>query len=120
VALHLMLVPDAFEHIEREQEEIRVLPSDRKTQPPLMGDWTAENGRQTITHVSTGCQFRAYPMDTPLVNGLVTPFGPRYEVAVKFVGMKTIAQCPPNEEIRDLGRQGIEWILKYTAESWRR
>jgi hypothetical protein len=115
-----MPVPEALERIEREQEEIRISPSGNRTQPPLMRDWAADNERQTITHVSTGSQFRAYPVDTPMVDGLVTPFGPRYEVAVKFVGMTTVAQCPPMEEIRALGRQGIEWILKYIAESWRR
>jgi nucleoid DNA-binding protein len=29
--------------------------------PPLLRDWVAENGQQMITHVATGCQFRAYP-----------------------------------------------------------
>jgi hypothetical protein len=120
MVLHFMPVVDSPERVEQEQEEIRLLDSGPRTKPPLMRDWVAENGQQTITHVASGCQFRAYPAYLPLVEGFTTPFGQRYEIAVKFVGMKNIASCPTAEEIRELGREGIEWVLTFTSEARRR
>jgi hypothetical protein len=120
MVLHFMPVVDSSERVEREQEEIQLVASGPRPKPPLLRDWVAENGQQTITHVATGCQFRAYPVYLRLVEGFTTPFGPRYEIAVKFVGMKNIASCPTAEQIRELGRQGIEWVLTFTSEARRR
>jgi hypothetical protein len=120
MALHFMPIADSYGRVEREQEEIRLPASGPRPMPPLARDWVAENEQQTITHVASGCQFRAYPVYVPLVEGFVTPFAPRYEIAVKFVGMKNIASCPATEEIRELGRQGIEWVLTFTSEARRR
>lgn len=103
-----------------EQAEIRLLPADQKPRPPLMREWTAENDSQIITHVATGCQFRAYPVPTPLVNGIRTPFGSTYEIAVRFVGTKNLAPLPAIDDVLELGRQGIEWIRTFTFESRQR
>ena len=62
----------------------------------------------------------AYPVDAPMAAGFVTPFGARYEVAVKFVGMIGVSQCPASEQVREIGLQGIEWILTFTFEARRR
>jgi hypothetical protein len=118
----LHLVPDTYfrEQVEREQEEIRLAPTDMRPPPPFMRDWVADNDQQTITHIPSGCQFRAYPVETPMAAGFVTPFGARYEVAVRFVGMIGVSQCPAPEQVREIGLQGIEWILTFTFEARRR
>jgi hypothetical protein len=65
-------------------------------------------------------EVRAYPVEAPLAAGFVTPFAARYEVAVKFVGMIGVSQCPEPEEVREIGLQRIEWILTFTFEARRR
>jgi hypothetical protein len=62
-------------------------------------------------------QFRAYPVALG-ADGLITPFARKY-IAVRFVGMKGGGSCPAAEQIRQLGQQGIEWILIYTFEARR-
>ena len=72
MVLHLLADPD-YDPIE--SEDIRLLPEDPKAKPPLIHDWAADTKEQTITHTSSGCQFRAIRMKPPLVNGLSLPFG---------------------------------------------
>lgn len=101
-----------------EEEEIRLLAS--RSKPPLMREWAADNDAQTITHIASGCMFCAYPIPTPLVAGIRMPFASAHEIAVKFAGMKTLAECPAPDAIRELGRQGIEWVKTYTFEAYKR
>ena len=116
----LHLVPEGYlaNQIDQEQEEIRL--TEARPRPPLLRDWIAENEQQIITHTPTGCQFRAYPLEIPMAGGIVTPFGRRYEIAVKLVGMNHGAPRPTHEQIVELGRQGIEWIQTFTFEARRK
>lgn len=118
MALHLL--PDPGYDPIAEMEEIRIFPDDPEPQTPHLHDWISEPKGQIITHVSTGCRFHAYRLKAPLVNGLVLPFKRSYEIAVKFKGMLDNAPLPEREHLRELGRQGIAWILTYTFESSRR
>jgi hypothetical protein len=119
MVLHLLPVSYANDEIiPLEQEEIRLNRTDPQQTPPLKTDWVADPKEQIITHVETGCQFRAYPVPYPLRDGLVMPFAPTHDVAVRFASM--IDDRPRPANIRDLGKQGIEWILRYTFESHRR
>ena len=117
MVLHLLADPD-YDPIE--SEDIRLLPEDPKAKPPVIHDWAADTKEQTITHTSSGCQFRAIRMKPPLVNGLSLPFEHSYEIAVRFVGMRDNTPRPAHERVRELGRQGLTWILTYTYESSRR
>ncbi|MBV9747724.1 MAG: hypothetical protein JO157_02805 [Acetobacteraceae bacterium] len=100
-------------------QEIRLLPGEPPPFPPALGEWSSDIARQRITHAASGCQFHAYPVPPRMVEGLVTPFAPPYEIAVRFVGMADATPCPSPETVRELGRQGIAWILKFTAEARR-
>jgi len=106
--------------VDRHWEEVRLLPSEPR--PALRGfaDWSSDPARQVITHEATGCQFHAYPVSGRLVEGLLPPSAPLYEIAVQFIGMAGAKPVPPSETVRELALQGIEWILKYTAEARRR
>lgn len=117
----LHLIPDPGpDPLAEMQEEMRLLPNDPKPKTLRAGDWAADNREQTITHVQSGCQFRAYPLKAPLVEGLVLPFQRSYEIAVRFAGMRDDAPYPSLDEVCELGRQGLTWILTYTYESTRR
>ncbi len=109
--LHIMPVRGAIE-----QEEIK-RPDGPRALPSLMREWEADNDQQIIMHVATGGQFRAYPVALG-ADGLITPFARKY-IAVRFVGMKSGVSGPPAAQIRELGQQGIEWILTYTFEARR-
>jgi hypothetical protein len=69
--------------------------------------------------METGCRFAALRLPRPLVAGLHVPFA-GYDIGVKFLEMEGERDMPPVEEVRELGRQGIEWVLTYTFESRRR
>jgi hypothetical protein len=119
MALHLLPDADLRTEIARfEQEEIRLVPSDQHSPPPLFREWDADAESQVITHAETGCQFRAYPVPRPRSDGLVPPFAPAYDIAVRLAGSADGHSIPDNW--RELGRQGIEWILRYTCEAYRK
>jgi hypothetical protein len=61
--------------------------------------------------------FQAVRLDLPRAAGIVVPFAPTYEIAVRFIGMSGNAERLPSGTIIDLGRQGIEWILTHTFEA---
>ena len=113
MVLHLLPVDEHW-------AEIRLLPATPRPAPPGMSDWSSDPVRQVITHEATGCQFHAYPVPGTKIEGLLPPFAPPYEVAVRFVGMAGARPCPASATVIELGRQGIEWILKFTAEARRR
>lgn len=102
-----------------ELQEIRLVPGEPKPQPPGFRDWESRPDDQTILHIGTDCRFKALRLEAPLVEGLRVPFA-SYEVGARFVGMDHNRDMLPPEEVRELGRQGIEWILTYTYESRRR
>jgi hypothetical protein len=114
----LHLVPDGFDSIEL--EEIRLFLDDPQPKTPMMHEWTSDNKEQTIIHQATGCRFRAIRLQSPLVNGLTLPFEHTYEIAAKFAGMRDNAPRPVPDRIRQLGQEGLVWILTYTFESSRR
>ena len=117
--LHLLPIepqpPESF----AELQEIRLLPEGPKPRPPRLADWTSRPADQTILHIQTGCRFAALRLPRPLVAGLRVPFA-GYDIGVKFLGMDGERDMPPVEEVRELGREGIEWIYTYTFESRRR
>lgn len=82
-------------------------------QVPAMHEFVADNREQTITHVSSGCKFRAYL--TNRNTGQVIPI--LQEIAVRFAGMADDRPVPLHDRIRGLGRHGIAWIKKHTSEA---
>lgn len=114
----LHLVPDGFDSIEL--EEIRLFADDPQPKTPMIHEWTSDNKEQTIIHQATGCRFRAIRLQSPLVNGLTLPFEHTYEIVAKFAGMRDNAPRPVPDRIRQLGREGLVWVLTYTFESSRR
>jgi hypothetical protein len=101
-----------------ELQEIRLLPGDPKPRPPRLREWASRPEDQTLAHVETGCRFAALRLERPLTEGLRVPFAD-YDIGVKFIGMDGERDMPPPEEVKELGRQGIAWILTYTYESRR-
>jgi hypothetical protein len=99
MVLHLTVIEPQIEH-----PEINM---------PALGDWTADTGEQTITHIKTGCRFHAYPTRQ---EGIVVPFAGK-QIAVRFMGMADRKPTPSTEEITQLGTQGLLWILAYTLAS---
>jgi len=117
--LHLLPIeptpPESF----TELQEIRLLPGEPRQRPPRLREWSSRPEDQTILHIETGCRFAALRLERPLVEGLSVPFA-GYDIGVRFIGMDGERDMPPPEEVKELGRQGIEWILTYTYESRRR
>jgi hypothetical protein len=120
MVLHLIPVPEDGDVLADFQEDIMVLPDEPAPKPPRIHEWRAENKEQTITHIATGLQFRAFPVKQPLVGGLVLPFHKPYEVAVRLVGIPSESTLPSRERLREIARQGVMWIKTYTYESSRR
>jgi hypothetical protein len=119
MVLHLMPVPGYDPGLELLREEIR-LGSGTSPKTPLLADWHCNARDQIITHRATGCQFHAYRLKSPLVDGFVLPFEHSYEIAAKFLGMKDKAPRPETERVFKIGQEGLMWILTYTYESARR
>ena len=120
MVLHLLPDPGYDPILEQLREEIRLLPGTPTPPAPRLNEWLCDAKDQILTHVASGCQFHAYRLKAPLVDGLVLPFEHTYEIATKFIGMKGKAPRPSPEEVFDIGRQGLVWILTYTYESARR
>ena len=77
---------------------------------PAISDWSADMKEHIITHIESGCRFRAYPVQR---DGPVVPFATK-QIAVRFVGMTDRRPAPSLEEIMRLGTQGILWAVTYT------
>jgi hypothetical protein len=119
MVLHLLPIAEPSPAAIEKLQEIRLLPNEPKPRPPGIGEWTSRPDDQTIVHVATRTRFKALRLDPPLVEGLRLPFA-SYEVGAQFVGMDDCSDMLPVEDIYELGRQGIEWVLTYTYESRRR
>jgi hypothetical protein len=110
----LSLIPTPSD--EEYEAEIRAIPGVQGLRARL-SDWRVEGGEQTILHIESGCLYKAYSVPSPAPMGMVTPFRPEYDVAVRFAGMKKGFDLPDLYTVQDVGREGIDWILTYTMEA---
>jgi len=118
MVLNLIPVPAGGDPL-ADQDDILLTSSDRQRIPSI-GEWRADQHEQTITHLLTGLEFRAFQVKPPLVDGLVLPFHRTYDIGVRLVGFRKGTDLPSPDRIREIGREGIVWISTFTYEASKR
>jgi len=119
MVLNLIPVPHDSDPLAN-QDDIILAPDAPRTRTPDIREWQADQHDQTIKHVATGLVFRAFPVKAPLVDGLVLSFHRPYDVAVRLVDFPRETDLPSHDRLREIGREGILWVITYTYEASKR